>query len=224
LHTQLWEQGWRGLQVSQLTQVWSRARDCIVAGATMSLLADEDLLLHLAMHFSGHLIEREARLNQLLDLARLMQQASLVDWELMWGQVLPARIGRFVYAAFFLAHRIFAAPLPPAHIWRRFTGSTPEPFRQWLAGPGISDVLTADYRRRARGQDYRLTFLAADSFPEKLGIIRFALLPPRGQLVVKYELKHPWLGFLFYPRYLVERIGCYSQSWLSKEGDKEIKR
>lgn len=216
LHTQLWEQSWRGLQVSQLTQVWSRVRSCTVAGEAMLLLADEDLLVHLAMHFAGHLIERAARLNQLLDLARLIRQTPWVDWELIWSQVTQAHIGRFVYASLFLAHRIFAAPLPPAHIWQRFTAITPEPFRQWLVEQGINDVLTADYRRRARGQDYHLTFLAASSLRERLGIIRFALLPPLGQLVVKYNLSHPWLGFLFYPRYLVERIGSYSQSWLSK--------
>ena len=217
LHTRLWEQSWRGLQVSQLTQVWYRVQSCVVAGEPMQLLADEDLLLHLAMHFTGHLIERQARLNQLLDLARLLQQAPLVDWELIWAQALSARIGRFVYASLYLAHQIFAAPLPPPHIWQRFSGITPEPFRQWLAEQGVSDALTADYRCRSRGQDYRLTFLAASSLQEQLGITRFALLPPLDQLVVKYNLSHRWLGPLFYPRYLVERIAGYSQSWLGRD-------
>jgi len=215
LHLRLWEQGWRGLQVDQLSHLWSQARTRSVAGVPVQLLSAEDTLLHLAMHFAGHLVEREARLNQLLDLARFCQQVTPLDWERVWAQADRAGIGRFVYASLFLTHQIFTAPLPPPNIWPRFEGVTPPAFRNWLAEQGTVDVVTSDYRCRRPGQDYHLTFLAASSLAERMGIARFALLPPVGQLVVKYKLKRPWLGPLFYPCYLAERVGRYGRAWLS---------
>ena len=215
LHLRLWEQGWRGLQVDQLRHLWPQAQTRSVAGLPVQLLSDEDTLLHLAMHFAGHLVEREARLNQLLDLARFCRQVTPLDWERVWAQARQANIGRFVYASLFLAHQIFAAPIPPPNIWQRFEGVTPPSFRGWLAEQGTVDVLTGDYRSRRPGQDYSLTFLAASSLVERMGIVRFALLPPVGQLVVKYKLKRPWLGPLFYPCYLAERVGRYGRAWLS---------
>jgi hypothetical protein len=77
---------------------------------------------------------------------------------------------------------------------------------------GIGDVLAADFRRPDRGRDYRLTFLAATSARERLGIIRFAALPPSGQLVVKYGVQHRWQIPFYYPRYLAERIGQYGRA------------
>jgi hypothetical protein len=182
----------------------------------MQLLSDEDTLVHLAMHFAGHLIEREPRLNQLLDLARFTQQAVFLDWERVWAQATQSRVARFVYASLWLAHQIFEATLPPANIWQRLVSITPPAWRAWLAGPGLADVLTADFRQREKGKDYRLTFLAADSWVERLGIVRFAALPPIGQLVVKYNLKHRWLGPLFYPRHIFERVKDYGRSLMAK--------
>ena len=214
LHVRLWEQGWRGLHIDQLSDPWANVQTGLVAGHPMQLLSAEHTLLHLAMHFAGHLIEREARLNQLLDLARFVQQSPGLVWEQALAQAAQAHIGRFVYASLLLAHDIFGAPLPPAPIWLQLARQTPLPFQRWLAEAGSGDVLTADYRRRAKGKDYQLTFLAATSLVERLGILRFAALPPVGQLVVKYKLRHRWLGPLFYPRYVVERVGRYSWGWL----------
>jgi hypothetical protein len=166
------------------------------------------------MHFAGHLVEQETRLSQLLDLARFMHHAPYLDWERIWARADQTNVVRFVYGSLYLAHQIFGADLPPPNIWRRLAATTPRPFRTWLADKGVANVLTSDYRRRRRGQDYRLTFLAAESLQERLGIVRFALLPPVGHLVVKYRLPARWLGPLLYPRYIVERLGTYGRHWL----------
>jgi hypothetical protein len=217
LHVGLWEQNWRGLHVSQLPDVWAQARTTTVAGVPMQLLAPEDMLIHLAMHFAGHLIEREARLNQLLDLARFVRKSSPLDWQRMEAKMTQAGVTRFVYASLFLAHQIFDAPLPPPPVWQYLAAATPPAFRAWLSQHGPADVLTADYRHRHKGQDYRLTFLAAHSLAERLGIIRFAALPPSGQLMSKYNLRHRWLGPLVYPRYIVERVSTYGRGILVKK-------
>jgi hypothetical protein len=214
LHLRLWEQGWRGLQVRQLPDPWADAQTQIIAGAPMQCLSAENTLIHLAMHFAGHLVEREARLNQLLDLARFMQKSVTLDWDYVLRSADQARVSRFVYASLFLAHQIFGSPLSPAAVWQHLTAATPSAFRAWLAEQGVTDVLTADFRQRNKGKDYQLTFLAAHSNFERLGIVRFAALPPLSQLVVKYKLRHRWLGPLLYPRYVAERISSYGQGLL----------
>ena len=217
LHVHLWEQGWRGLQVRQLPDLWSGTQICSIAGTPMQTLSDENTLVHLAMHFAGHLIEGDGRLNQLLDLTRFVtKQSTALDWEHILAQARHAKVSRFVYASLFLAHQIFNAPLPPASVWQRLVAAAPAAFRSWLAESGVSDVLTADYRRPHQGKDYHLTFLAANSMRERLGIVRFAALPPIEQLMVKYNVRRRWLGPLFYPRYVAERVGQYSRGLLGR--------
>jgi hypothetical protein len=116
-----------------------------------------------------------------------------------------------VYASLWFASQVFAAPLPPAEHWQALARLTPPAFRNWLATEGVADALTTDYRQRSKGQDYKLTFLAARSLGERLGIARFALLPPMGQLAAKYHLRHAWLGPLLYPRHLAERAWAYGR-------------
>lgn len=215
LHVRLWEDRWRGLAVKPLPEVWARAQTRTVAGAPMQTLSDEDTLVHLSMHFAGHLIEREARLNQLLDLARFVHHTSL-DWDRCLALAESANISRFVYASLQLAQAVFDSPLPPAPIWERLIARTPLAFRAWLIRAGPADVLTSDYRQRNKGKDYQLTFLAARSFSEKLGIMRFAALPPVGQLMAKYHVRFRWLGALLYPRHLAERLTVYGRAMLNK--------
>ncbi len=214
LHLRLWEDGWRGLCVRQMAHLWATAQTCLVAGQPMQTLGNEETLVHLTTHFAGHLVEREARLSQLLDVARFMDRTPLLDWERIWALADQAGVTRFVYAALWLAHRIFAAPLPPEHLWRRLAVAVPPAFRRWLAGQGEADVLTSDYRRRRRGMDYRLTFLAAASLRERLGVVRFALLPPLAHLQARYRLPHRWLAVGYYPRYLLERTALYARSMI----------
>ena len=211
LHLRLWELGWRGLNVRDLPDVWSRAATRVVAGQPMQVLSDEDTLVHLAMHFAGHLVEREARLNQLLDLARLVAATPGLDWPASLALARAAGVSRFVYASLSFANQVYGSPLPPAEHWRALARLTPPAFRNWLAAEGVADALTTDYRQRSKGQDYKLTFLAARSLGERLGIARFALLPPMGQLAAKYHLRHAWLGPLLYPRHLAERAREYGR-------------
>jgi hypothetical protein len=237
LHVQLWETGWRGLSVRNLPGRWAERQTRIVAGVPMQTLSDEHTLIHLAMHFAGHLIEREARLSQLLDLARFAAQVEALNWERVVEQSAWTNTDRFVYASLFLAHEIFGSPLPPAGVWRRLAIRTPTAFRRWLDEQGLTDTLTSDFRRnkkgkdyqfafagpnptepeeafRYTGRDYQLTFMAARSLRERLGILGFAALPPTGQLMEKYHVRQPWLAALLYPRHIAERLGQYGRAWL----------
>lgn len=212
LHIGLWETGWRGLAVRALPDPWLRAVERPVAGVPMRVLGDEDTLVHLAMHFAGHLVEREARLNQLLDVARF-QTAAPLDWNRVLALADAAGVSRFVYAALWLAHALFGAPLPP--VWPALAAAAPPQWRAWLETEGADDTLTSHYQLRGRGQDYRLTFLAAESWRERAGVLRFAALPPLGQLQAKYHLAHPWQAALAYPRHVAERVWVYARGALA---------
>lgn len=216
LHVSLWENGWRGLAVQPLPEPWRNAQTRLVAGMPMQMLSHENMVVHLAMHFAGHLVEREARLNQLLDFARLLASAT-ADWDMVLRQAEAANVSRFVYASVWLAHEIYAAPHPPAEVWQRLATHTPQNFRAWLMAYGVEDVLLSDYQRRAKGKDYQLTFLAARSAREKLGILRFAAFPPLGQLKAKYHVQHAWQAALFLPVHFSERMVNYGRSWLGAE-------
>jgi hypothetical protein len=216
LHLRLWEQGWRGLSVRDLSDLWAEAQTVMVAGVPMQVLSDENTVIHLAMHFAGHLVEREARLNQLLDVARFSARAAPLDWERVTARAAASRVGRFVYASLFLAREIFDSPLPPACAWQTLESQTPRALREWLAQYGVADALMSDYRRREKGQGYRLTFLSAQSFAERLGILRFAALPPVGQLLAKYNVRQRWLAPLLYPLHLAERVGAYGREMLKR--------
>ena len=215
LHLRLWELGWRGLSVRDLPDVWPLAVTRVVADQPMQVLSDADTVVHLAMHFAGHLVEREARLNQLLDLARFVAQTPALDWDLSLRRAEHAGVGRFVYASLYLAREVFGMPLPPPAIWQRLKAQTPPALAAWLDESGVTDILTSDYRHRAKGQDYRLTFLAAGTVRERLGIARFALVPPLGQLQAKYHVRQAWLGPLLYPRHLAERLRDYGRAFVS---------
>jgi hypothetical protein len=210
LHVSLWENGWRGLAVRPLQQPWHNAQTRTVAGVPMQTLSNENTVVHLAMHFAGHLVEREARLNQLLDLARWLAKVPF-DWQVVVEQAEASHISRFVYASIFLAHEIYAAPLPPQNVWQKLAARTPRNFQNWLAAHGPNDVLLSDYQRRAKGKDYELTFLTARSVREKLGILRFAAVPPLGHLKAKYRVQHSWQAALLLPLHLSERVLSYGR-------------
>ena len=214
LHTALWERGWRGLHVKPLTGLWSRVQERNVAGNTMQVLSDEDQIIHLSVHFAEHLVQREARLNQLLDLARLLRTAVDANWDDILERAGQGNVVRFVFASISLAEQIFGASLPPVQIWQSLTEQTPLAFREWLAAQGAHDVLTSDYRQPAHDRTYLLTFLAAHSIAEKFGIVRFAALPPIAHLMHKYAVTQPGQGVLMYPRFMLERAGRFGRDFL----------
>ncbi len=210
LHVSLWEDGWRGLRVAPLANPWANTRTESIADIPLQLLSLENSVVHLAMHFTGHLIEREARLNQLLDLARFVDKyTAQLDWQQVLAQAEQANISRFVYASLYLATEIFGSSLPPHAIWHTLAKATPSKFKQWLHSHGPTDILIGDYRRGEKGKDYQLTFLAAYSVSERLGIIGFAAFPPLAQLQAIYQVRSRGLAILYYPRFVWERVRLY---------------
>lgn len=215
LRTSLWNQGWQGLQVDEPCCLWRDAQTRLVAGVSMPVLSDEHTAIQLAVNFSSYLVEGQARLNQLFDVACLLQQSPHLDWERIWAEITQTGLSRFVYAAIFMAHRVFDAPLPPPNIWKRLASVTPSALVTWLEKSTVVELFAADNRQSLWTQNYHLAFVSAVSLRERLGIIRLAMLPPIEKVVVEYKLAHRWLAPLLYPRYVVERVSEYSRIWFA---------
>ncbi len=205
LHVHLWEQGFRGLSVRDPADVWTRSRLVQTADCPMRVLSPEDTLVHLCVHWACHWIEREARLNQLVDLDRFVR---LCGDRLDGSSILrigdAAGVSRFVYAALRAAEIVLGTPPPPT-LERRLRDACPARLRRWLDRHVAADVVFMDYRARDKMMGYWLTWLSAQSLREWAGIARYALLPPREFIMERYGLDRRWQAIPFYLPYVVGR-------------------
>ncbi len=108
------EESWFGLKADITPGVWGRAVPVTLAGQPALRLSTPDLLLHLAVHATFHVIMGAAVFVQLYDIGRV-----IAAWpaELDWAQVQKlagqAQAGPFLYAALYWANALYAAPVPP---------------------------------------------------------------------------------------------------------------
>jgi hypothetical protein len=100
---------------------------------------------------------------------------------------------------------IFNTPSPPENFSERLRSGCPSRLRSWIDRYALTDVTQLDYRRPDKADAYVLTYLAAQSMGEKFGIMRYALLPPRQFIILKYQLKQPWLAIPCYVPYILGR-------------------
>jgi hypothetical protein len=210
LHVRLWEENFRGLALRELPGFWTRSRVVEVAGLPVRVLSLEDMLVHLCVHWSCHWIEREARLNQLVDLDRFMRRyGEHMDWSLIVELGKASGVDRFVFAALEVAQRLFGTPQPPADVWQSLQAACPVALRKWIARHAPQDVPLMDYREPDNGVAYVLTWLGTRSLREKLGVMRYAALPPREFIRERYHLPYRWMALPFYAPYVAERTLSY---------------
>lgn len=187
MHLTLWDRNWRGLTLGVLPALWERSRVVDIDGMRVRTLSPEDTCVHLCVHLATHLVEREARLGQASDVARLLlSRASTLDWQYIVQAGDDARVIRLVYLALRVVGALTGAPLPPASILETLAARTPPALRQWAEQQSGNDLLAMDYRRVDLARAYSLTFAAADSWRESASVVRFALLPSRDALRQEY--------------------------------------
>jgi hypothetical protein len=227
LHLTLWDDNWRGLKIRNLDDLWQRGRgvrlnapassDARTSGGTgnvpdmhLRVLSDEDTLIHLSVHFATHVVEREARVGQLIDVARFMQRrGASLDWAYILRASSDARVTRFVYLALKSAHMLLGAPLPTNDVVGKLSALAPLGLRQWVEQNAANDLLEMDYRKPELKDAYALTFAATQSLAEKLGVVRFALLPPREVLAQQYNAAPNAFPLPLYARHFAERGRVY---------------
>ncbi|MGH2592080.1 MAG: nucleotidyltransferase domain-containing protein [Anaerolineae bacterium] len=211
LHVQVWERNFRGLGLRDPAGFWERSRVVNVAGCPMRIPSSEDALIHLCVHWACHWIEREARLNQLVDLDRFMRKfGDQVDWQVILATSDAARATRFVDAALSVARNLLGTPSPPAPVRDRLRAGCPPKLREWIDRRAADDVALMDYRHPDKGAAYVLTWLCAQTIRERLGMVRYALLPPREFIIGRYGLKRRWLAIPFYVPYVLSRTFSYA--------------
>lgn len=111
-HTSL-EEVWYGLHVDITPGVWERSVPFEVNTHAVRVLCVEDLVTHLAVHLTFHLIMGYPSMVQLVDLLFVTERLqSKIQWEAVVARTLEHRAAAFVYAAFHLARKILAAPIP----------------------------------------------------------------------------------------------------------------
>lgn len=209
MHLTLWDTQWRGLALLPIPDVWQHSRRVEMDGQGVRVLSLEDTCIHLCVHLASHLVEREARVGQAIDLARLLAvRGAEMDWERIVIASDRAHVTRFVYLALRAVNTLTGAPLPPPRVIEHLSAHTPARLRAWIQHHSAHDLLRMDYRQTDLSRAYALTFAAAESWQEKVRVVRFALFPPMDALQAEYGGRGPWL----YARHVEQRGRVYLDS------------
>lgn len=133
------EESWFGLKVDITGGVRERALLVAFGQRTGRVLAAEDLLLHLCVHFCFHLIMGAPSLVQLTDLL-VVTRPGTIDWSILTERAINNRAAPYAFAALTLAHKLLAAPIPAATL-AELNRATPAPLRRHVAALELADVL-----------------------------------------------------------------------------------
>jgi hypothetical protein len=178
------EESWFGLKVDITPGVWQRAISLSLHDQPAYRLSTNDMVLHLAVHATFHVIMGAAVFVQLYDLGQVL--TVWVD-ELDWGQIITlaqqAQAQPFIYAALYWAKTIFNAPVPGEPLLRLQRQCPPDlvNYIQALDGPAIfrrtqQPPLNTLAQRLQRGlQDRRETARWANSVTAKWKVWQTAL-------------------------------------------------
>lgn len=206
MHVGLWDSPWRGLNLAPLPNLWQHSRRVDVNGMSVRVLSPEDTLIHLCVHLATHLVEREARAGQAIDIGRFLSAfGSELDWARLLESAERAHATRFVYLALRAAAALTNAPLPSPEILDTLRSRTPTRLREWAEKHSARDLLAMDFRHTDLSRAYDLTFASAQSLYEKINVVKFALLPPLDALQAEYGGRGAWL----FARHFQKRGGAY---------------
>lgn len=133
------EESWFGLTVDITPGVRERAAEYRFGGSPCRVLAAEDLLLHLCVHFCFHLIMGAPSMVQLADLQVVSERMAL-NWDVLVQRAVDHRAAAYVLAALVLAQKLLAAPIP-APAFEALAAATPPPLRRRIERLGLADVL-----------------------------------------------------------------------------------
>jgi len=93
----------------EFDEVWGRSKPVTAEGTTIPSLADEDLLLTLAVHGSKHMWRR---LSWVVDVVALLQSNLDLDWNLTLRRAEKWHCKRRLFCSTALADRLYGLPLP----------------------------------------------------------------------------------------------------------------
>lgn len=148
------QESWYGLQVDVTPGMRSRAVTVTPGEQPLRALAAEDLLLHLSVHFTFHLIMGAPALVQLCDLL-VVSQIQRLQWDLLLQQTRDCGATPYVLAALFLAQRLLHAPVP-GDVLARLGERTPGPLSRHILNLDLRAVLQRTQQQPWRNTPQRL--------------------------------------------------------------------
>jgi hypothetical protein len=148
------EESWFGLRVDITPGVRERAIDADLGGHTCRVLAREDVLLHISVHFCFHLIMGAPSMVQLADLLALTR-AGGIAWQAFADRAVARRAAPYALAALTLARDLLGAPAPD-HVMDSLARATPERMRSRIARLGLPDVLRRTQQKPLRSIPQRI--------------------------------------------------------------------
>lgn len=133
------EESWYGLRVDITSGIRERSVLVELAGQSCHVLNQEDLLLHIALHFCFHLIQGAPAMVQLSDLL-VITQAGHVDWDLFLERTRQVGAEPYAFAGLKLAHDVLGAPVPK-YVRNSLDRATWLPLQRQIAGLGLNNIL-----------------------------------------------------------------------------------
>jgi len=107
------EEAWFGLKVDITPGVWDRAAFISLHNQSAYRLSIADILLHLAVHATFHVIMGASVFLQLYDIGQVVQAwAHRIDWSHVQALTKKAQAEPFVYAGFYWTKMLYKTPLP----------------------------------------------------------------------------------------------------------------
>ncbi|MBK9054989.1 MAG: nucleotidyltransferase family protein [Chloroflexi bacterium] len=176
------EESWFGLKVDITPGVRQRAIPVTLAGQPAHVLAPDDLLLHICVHFCFHLIQGAPAMVQLTDVLAITQ-AGGIHWPTFCQRATEKRAAPYALASLLLGQKLLAAPVPP-DVLEPLRRATPRLLRQRIENLGLADVLkrtqqkpliTLGQRLRRGWQDRAETARWAQDWRGRVAVWRTAL-------------------------------------------------
>jgi hypothetical protein len=158
--------------------LWNGHRVQQVAGIPLRLPREERLLVHLAVHYAFNVLESNARLMHLLDIALLLRlRGTALDWDMILNDINASRAAPFCFLALELASRAGRCDLPGS-VRSALRGTTPPGIVGWLDLKGVDDVGSMNLHHRERSLIYFLHWNMAAGWSEKASVLWYSLRTP----------------------------------------------
>jgi hypothetical protein len=133
------EESWFGLKVDITSGIRQRTITAQLGQHDCLVLAHEDCLLHICVHFCFHLIMGAPSMVQFTDLLAVTQAHS-TDWQLFSQRTRDYGAAPYALAALTLAQKLLDAPIPN-NVLDDLAQATPLPLRQRITQLGLADIL-----------------------------------------------------------------------------------
>lgn len=148
------QESWYSLQVDVTPGMRQRTETLTLYRKPARVLVGEDLLLHLSVHFTFHLIMGAPALVQLCDLLVVSRRADL-DWDALVHRARDCGAAPYVLAALFLAQRLLHAPAP-IEVLAELGRDTPDDLRSYILQLDLYSILERTQQKPWRTTTQRI--------------------------------------------------------------------